>query len=190
MKTVEDAMNEWIKRWEESRQKRWDDNGWHKEDDLGAELNVDYWDNPKYTGNMDWCKRLDNLIIKNAETEGKIYDIDRLFWDDGKLFGYDTYFKNRIDCDGATKDIGPFTKIKADNKEYEVLFCWEWDHCCLVIHARPMESINTLRKVPLGAQREIGFDMLFGVNPGVVKIMIHKAVTELITYFKSKEGEQ
>ena len=50
-------------------------------------------------------------------------------------------------------------------------------------------EINTrLGKVPVGAQRQIGFDMLFGVNPGVVKIMIHKAVTELITYFKSKEG--
>ena len=127
------------------------------------------------------------LVIKNAEKEGKIYDIDRLFWDGGKLFGYDTYFKTRVEYDGEKKQYGPFTKIKTDNKEYEVLFCWEWDRCCLVIQART--EINAiLGKVPLGAQRQIGFDMLFGVNPGVVKIMIHKAVTELITYFKSKEG--
>ena len=127
------------------------------------------------------------LVIKDAEKEGKIYDIDRLFWDGGKLFGYDTYFKSMIEYDGEKKQYGPFTKIKTDNKEYEVLFHWEWDNCCLVIHART--EINTmLGKVPLGAQREIGFDMLFGVKPEVVKIMIHEAVNELITYFKNKEG--
>ena len=126
-------------------------------------------------------------VTKNAEKEGKIYDIDRLFWDGGKLFGYDTYFKDRVEYDGEKKQYGPFTKIETGDKEYEMLFRWDWDRCCLVIHART--EINTiLGKVPLRAQRQIGFDMLFGVNPGVVKIMIHKAVTELITYFKSKEG--
>ena len=135
----------------------------------------------------EWKIRMDYSVIKNAEKEGKVYDIDRLFWDDGKLFGYDTYFKDFTDYDGQTRQSGPWVKIKTDNKEYEILFRWDWDRCCLIIQART--EINTiLRKVPLGAQRQIGFDMLFGVNPGVVKIMIHKAVTELITYFKSKEG--
>ena len=132
-------------------------------------------------------RKMTEQQIEAARKQGKIYDIDRLFWDGGKLFGYDTYFKNHIDYDGVTKEVGSFTKIKTDNKEYEVLFRWEWDRCCLVIHART--EINTiLGKVPLSAQRCIDFGMLFGVKPEVVKIMIHKAVTELITYFKSKEG--
>ena len=70
----------------------------------------------------EWKNLLDFETIKKAKKEGKIYGIDRLFWDGGKLFGYDTYFKNHTDYDGVTKEIGPFTKIKTDNKEYEVLF--------------------------------------------------------------------
>ena len=136
----------------------------------------------------DWKKLWEEEDRKmRMEKEGKIYDIDRLFWDGGKLFGYDTYFKDFTDYDGQTRQSGPWVKIKTEDKEYEVIFRWDWEHCFLVIQGRT-EIKTPLGEIPLGAQREIGFDMLFGVNPGVVKIMIHKAVNELITYFKSKEG--
>ena len=34
-----------------------------------------------------WKKQWEEDAINEAEKEGKIYDIDRLFWDGGKLFG-------------------------------------------------------------------------------------------------------
>jgi hypothetical protein len=66
-------------------------------------------------------RKMTEQRIEAARKQGKIYDIDRLFWDGGKLFGYDTYFKTRVEYDGEKKQYGPFTKIKTDNKEYEVL---------------------------------------------------------------------
>lgn len=121
--------------------------------------------------------------------ENKVYDIDRLFWNGGKLFGYDTYFKKVIDYDGEEREYGPWISIKDGNKIYEVCFLWDWNFCFLVIVGKT--EINTpLGKVPLKVQRQISFDMLFGVKPEIVKVMIEKSIDEIITYFKSKEGKQ
>ena len=127
MKTVEDAMNEWIKHWEESWQKRWDDNGWHKEDDLSTELNVDYWDQDDEEDADQQPKKhirraARNRIIRNAIEENKVYDIDRLFWNGGKLFGYDTYYETLFGCIGdCDEKIGPYIKATHNNEEYEIL---------------------------------------------------------------------
>ena len=126
-------------------------------------------DNPKYTGNIDLCERLDNLVIKNAEEQGKIYDIDRLFWNDGKLFGYDT----------TQSRIGPWSiaKIEKGGHDYTIKFKFDWGRCELTLAC---DDFNAIIAEPIRAQVRIGFDMLFGVNPGVVKIMIKTEVERLI----------
>lgn len=108
---------------------------------------------------------------------------------DGKLFGYDTYFKKVIDYDGKERESGPWTSIKDGNKNYEVRFSWDWECCFLGIIGKT-EISTPLGKVPLTAQRQISFDMLFGVKPGIIKLMVKKSIDELITYFKSKEVKQ
>ncbi len=108
---------------------------------------------------------------------------------DGKLFGYDIYYKKMIDYNGKEIETGPWTSIKDGNKNYEVRFSWDWELCFLLIVGKT--KINTpLEKVPLMAQRQISFDMLFGVKPEITKIIVEKAINELITYFKSKEEKQ
>ena len=108
---------------------------------------------------------------------------------DGKLFGYDTYFKKVIDYDGKERASGPWTSIKDGNKNYEVRFSWDWE-CCFLEIVGKTEISTPLGKVLLTAQRQISFDMLFGVKPGIIKLMVEKSIDELITYFKSKEGKQ
>lgn len=144
-------------------------------------------DNENQMKLSDWFKLVEEETIRQAMKENKVYDIDRLFWNGGKLFGYDTYFKKVIDYDGKEKESGPWTSIKDGNKDYEVRFSWNWECCFLDIKGKT--EINTPSgKIPVGAQRRISFDTLFGVKPEIVKIMVEKSIDELITYFKSKEG--
>ena len=111
-------------------------------------------------------------------------DIDNMV-KDGKLFGYDIYFKKVIDYDGKERESGPWTSIKDGNKNYEVLFSWDWERCFLAIVGK-----TEIGKVPLTVHRQISFDMLFGVKSGIAKLIVEKSIDELITYFKSKEGKQ
>ena len=195
METVGDFMEDWVKKWKQelSWQERWDVNGWHKEDDMSEELD-DYWgqDDEEETDQQPKKhirRAARNRIIKEAIEKNKVYNIDRLFWNGGKLFGYDTYFKKVIDYDGKERESGPWTSIKDGNKNYEVCFSWDWNCCFLVIVGKT--EINTpLGKVPLKVQRQISFDMLFGVKPEIVKVMIEKSIDEIITYIKSKKGKQ
>ena len=135
----------------------------------------------------EWRKLWEYETIKKAMKENKVIDLDTIF-KDGKLFGYDTYFKKSTDWDGEEREYGPFTSIKDGDKDYEVRFCWNWEERFLEIIGT--SEINTpLGIVPLAAQRQISFDMLFGVKSGIVKLIIEKSIDELITYFKSKEGD-
>ena len=183
METVGDFMEEWIKHSEES---------WQKEDDLSTAFVLDYWDQDSEEENHpphSLRRAAKNRIIREAIEKNQIYDIDRLFWNGGKLFGCDTYFKKVIDYDGKERESGPWISIKDGNKNYEVRFSWDWE-CCFLAIVGKTEISTPLGKVPLVAQRQISFDMLFGVKPGIVKLMVEKSIDELITYFKSKEGKQ
>lgn len=150
----------------------------------GWKIKMDYWDNLKYTGDTDCSnmtlKEMSKLfdekikewnfeLIKKAEKEDKIYDIDRLFWDGGKLFGYDT----------RQSRIGPwsFAKVEKDGCDYTIKFKFDWERCELILAC---DDFNATIAEPIRAQARIGFDMLFGVNPSVVKIMIKTEVERLI----------
>ena len=145
------------------------------------------YDNENQMKLSDWFKLVEEETISQAMEENKVYDIDRLFWNGGKLFGYDTYFKKMIDYNGEERESGPWTSIKDGNKDYEVRFSWDWEFCFLDIVGK--SEINTpLEKVPLTASKRIYFDMLFGVKPEITKLIVEKSIDEIITYFKSKEG--
>ena len=127
------------------------------------------------------------IIIECSRRKGKIYDIDRLFWNNGKLFGYDTYFKDKIDFDGKIEQYGPYTKIKTDDGEYEIFFDWDWEYGFLRIVARAKNN-TPLGIVPFVAQKYITFDLLFGIKPYMVGKTIETTIDELITEFKRKGG--
>ena len=113
------------------------------------------------------------LVIKNAEKEGKIYDIDRLFWNDGKLFGYDA---------APTKDgAGAIVKIVKDEQPYTISFRFDWEQCCLLIQCMGM---NMETDMPFGARRLIDFGMLFGIKEEVVQSMVLHAVEEMMIIIK------
>ena len=135
---------------------------------------------------MSWQERWDaNGWKPKPKTVINLDDI----YKDGKLFGYDIYFKKVIDYDGKERESGPWTSIKDGNKDYEVRFSWDWEHCFLDIVGKT--EINTLLgKIPLTAQRQISFDMLFRAKPETTKVMVEDVIDELIIYFKSKEGKQ
>lgn len=115
-------------------------------------------------------------------------DLDKIY-KDGKLFGYDIYFKKVIDYNGEEIETGPWVSIKDGNKSYEVQFFWDWIFCCLRIVGKTEISTSS-GKIPLTAQRQISFDMLFRAKPEITKVIVEDAIDELIIYFKSKEGKQ
>ena len=117
----------------------------------------------------EWRAKWQDATIKNAMKENKVYDIDRLFWNDGKLFGYDT----------TQSRIGPWSiaKIEKGGHDYTIKFKFDWGRCELTLAC---DDFNAIIAEPIRAQVRIGFDMLFGVNPGVVKIMIKTEVERLI----------
>lgn len=82
-------MNRWKKKIDESWQKRWDGNGWHKEDDLSTELKVDYWDqyDDEYAEPVKAIRRAKRKeLIEKALKECTILDLDAIY-DNGTLFG-------------------------------------------------------------------------------------------------------
>lgn len=120
-----------------------------------------------------WKKQWEADTIENAREEGKIYDIDRLFWNGGKLFGYDA---------APTKDgVGSIVKIVKDEQPYTISFRFDWVACCLLIQCL---SMNEETNIPVGARRQIGFDMLFGVKSEIVKPMIERAIEEMMITIK------
>lgn len=135
---------------------------------------------------MSWQERWD---ANGWKPKPKIViNLDDIY-KDGKLFGYDTYFKKVIDYDGKERESGPWTSIKDGNKDYEVQFFWDWELCFLRIVGKA-EISTPLGKIPLTAQRQISFDMLFRAKPEITKVIVEDAIDELIIYFKSKEGKQ
>lgn len=137
----------------------------------------------------EWRAKWQDATIKNAMEENKVYDIDRLFWNDGKLFGYDTYYIEFKNPDGElVKKFGPFTKIKrkvdsnkfmglTNEREYEVKFTFDWNLCALSLTCN---SYNPYICEPVGAKETITFDTLFGVKPEVVKDLIDFEIYRLI----------
>ena len=117
----------------------------------------------------EWRAKWQDATIKNAMKENKVYDIDRLFWNDGKLFGYDT----------TQSRIGPWSiaKIEKGGHDYTIKFKFDWGRCELTLAC---DDFNAIIAEPIRAQVRIGFDMLFGVNPGVVKVLIKTEVERLI----------
>lgn len=120
----------------------------------------------------DWQARLDYIIIKNAQKQGKIYDIDRLFWNDGKLFGCDTFYK---EIGGF--ELGPYFSILKDDEEYDIEFHFDWERYILELSCR---DFNPYIAEPVFARVSIAFEQLFGVNPGVAKVLIRTNAERLI----------
>ena len=138
-------------------------------------------------------KKWNYEIINQAREEGKVYDIDRLFWNDGKLFGYDTYYIDFRNSDGELlKKFGPFTKIKRkvvsnsskfmgltieQEQEYEIKFNFDWNLCALSLTCN---SYNPYIYEPVEVKKTITFDVLFGIKPEMVKDLIETEIDGLI----------
>jgi hypothetical protein len=141
METVGDFMEDWLKKWKQelSWQERWDVNGWHKEDDLSAELD-DYWGHhdEEDTGQQPkkYIRRAArNRIIKEAIEKNKVYDIDRLFWNGGKLFGCDIIDNDPL----AAKAYGMSLyrldyHSKENGKNYLLEYEFDWKRCVLMLY--------------------------------------------------------
>lgn len=174
MKSVKDFMDEWIKHLEES---------WNKEDALSTEFAVDYWDrdDEKDVGQQPKKhirRAARNRIIMEAIERNKVYNIDRLFWNGGKLFGYDTYYETLLGCIGdCDEKIGPFIKVMRNGEEYEILLKFDWEKCFLSLTCN---SFNPYIIEPVGAKATVLFDTLFGVEDSVVKLLIDTEIEKLI----------
>lgn len=155
-------MEEWLKRCEESQQ---------KEDDLSAEFVLDYWDQDSEEENHpphSLRRAAKNRIIREAIEKNQVYDIDRLFWNGGKLFGYDIYYNpadDRIPC---------FDVIK-NNHHYVFSILWNWEKCHLVLCC-----FTIVKAIPYRARREIGFDTMFSLKDGLLQNLIGTEIENLI----------
>ena len=121
METVEDALNRWKKKIDESWQKRWDENGWHKEDDLSAELKVDYWDqyDDEYAEPVKAVRRAKRKeLIEKALKECTILDLDAIY-EDGKLFGRKLRYLDYENAEG-NPDVCRFVVFDYKEKPYKV----------------------------------------------------------------------
>ena len=184
METVGDFMEDWLKKWKQelSWQERWDVNGWHKEDDLSEELD-DYWgQDDEEEADQQPKKHIRraarNRIIREAIEKNKVYNIDRLFWNGGKLFGYDTYYETLLGCIGdCDEKIGPFIKVMRNGEEYEILLKFDWERCFLSLTCK---SFNPYIIEPVYAKVTVLFEQLFGVKDVVVKTLIDTEIEKLI----------
>ena len=140
----------------------------------------------------DWLKEWKGLIeqdtVKKAVQENKVYDIDRLFWNGWKLFGYDTYYIDYTTQKGENIKVGPCIKVKrktdsnkfmglTNEREYEVKFTFDWNLCALSLLC---SSFNPYICEPVASSTVIMFDMLFGVKPELVKDLIETEIDRLI----------
>ena len=127
----------------------------------------------------EWSTLMDYETIKKAIKENKVYDIDRLFWNGGKLFGYDTYYEILLGCLGdCDEKIGPFIKVMRNGEEYEILLKFDWEKCFLSLTCK---SFNPYIFEPVGAEATVLFDTLFGVKDSVVKTLIDTEIEILLT---------
>ena len=100
--------------------------------------------------------------------EKKVYDIDRLFWNGGKLFGYDIYY-NPVD------DRIPCFDIIKNSHHYVFSILWNWEKCHLVLCC-----FTIVRGVPYRARTQIEYDILFSLKCGLVKTMMNAEIEKLI----------
>lgn len=126
----------------------------------------------------EWRIFWEYSTIKTAMKENKVYDIDRLFWNGGKLFGYDTYYNILLGgiC-GCDEKIGPFIKVMRNGEEYEILLKFDWKKCFLSLTCN---SFNPYIIEPVGAKATVLFDTLFGVKDSVVKTLMDAEIERLI----------
>lgn len=167
MEELLDWLNEWEKLMDEKSKKLDEakrkmniiDHGWKK-------IDIPEW-------LEEWSTLTDYETIKKAIKENKVYNIDRLFWNDGKLLGHDGYYIQL----GDGKEIGPFFNISKDGVEYRIQFKFDWERCILLLTCH---DFNKYIVEPVHAQVTITFDQLFGVNPGVVQALVLAHVIRLI----------
>ena len=120
------------------------------------------------------------FIITKDKVMGKtkVYDIDRLFWNGGKLFGYDTYYETLLGGIGDFDEkIGPYIKATHNNEEYEILLKFDWEKCLLSLSCK---SFNRYIIEPVGAKISIPFDALFLIKEGLVKELIDDNIEKLL----------
>lgn len=155
----------------------------------------------------DWLKERKGLIeqdtVKKAVQENKVYDIDRLFWNGWKLFGYDTYYIDYTTQKGENIKVGPCIKVKrktdsnkfmgyVNEREYEIKFTFNWNlrtlslTCC---------AFNPYIYEPVGTGSVIAFDALFGIRSELVKLLIESELEKLINQIEKmindgKEGNR
>lgn len=133
-------------------------------------------------------RKMTEQRIEAARKQGKIYDVDRLFWDGGKLFGYDTYYVDYKLPNGKTLKAGPLTTIKREItngklmglvnvRSYDIKFTFDWNMRALSLLCC---SFNPYTSEPTGIGLTITFDMLFGVKPEIVKVLIDTEIEKLI----------
>lgn len=93
---------------------------------------------------MSWQERWDTNGWKPKPKI--VINLDDIY-KDGKLFGYDIYFKKAIDYNGEEIETGPWASIKDGNKSYEVQFFWDWEHCFFE-HCGENRNQHFIRKNP------------------------------------------
>lgn len=129
------------------------------------------------------------FIITKDKVIGKtkVYDIDRLFWDEGKLFGYDTYYNILLGgiC-GCDEKIGPFIKVARNGEEYEILLKFDWEKCFLSLTCN---SFNPYIIEPVGARISIPFDALFLIKEELVKELIDSNIEKLLTNIETLKND-
>ena len=175
LRRINEHMDEQNKILDEAKQKmNIIDHGWKK------------IDRPKWLEELKALAEYDT--IKKATKENRVYDIDRLFWNNGKLFGYDTYYVEHKLPNGNTLKAGPITTIKREVtsgklmglmnvRSYDIKFTFDWNMCALSLLCC---SFNPYISAPTGTGSVITFDMLFGIKPELVKVLIDTEIEKLI----------
>ena len=183
METTGDFMEDWLKKWKQelSWQERWDANGWHKEDDMSEELD-DYWgqDDEEETDQkpQKYIRRAArNRIIKEAIEKNKVYDIDRLFWNGGKLFGCDIIHNDPLETKAYGMSLYRLDYHSKENgKNYLLEYEFDWKRCVLMLSYLKYGP----NAKPYKARNELDFHTLFDVKPGMEQVVFEHAAESVI----------
>ena len=139
-----------------------------------------------------WLEELRALAeydtIKKTTKENRVYDIDRLFWNEGKLFGYDTHYIDYTTRNGQKIKVGPCIEVKrkvnsdkliglVNEREYGIRFTFDWLACTLTLLCC---AFNPYICEPVGTTRVITFDTLFGIKPELVKDLVETEIDCII----------
>ena len=128
------------------------------------------------------------FIIKKDKVIGKnkVYDIDRLFWNGGKLFGHEVRYRQYFEKGGYIRETGPYINAKHGGRDYDILVCFNWGSNCVELSCN---AYNPYICEPVYAKVIVPFNVLFLIKEELVKEVVDSNIETLLKSIETLKND-